>query len=207
MGEGDREVPVSADLIRDLLARGSDLAEVKAVLTVLLLATERGGPVSLADLQAPESAAGIVPDGRPEPRPVRVRRAIDAAVADGLLVRLRSGDDLVFLPSSPGNRAAVGALLSGDPAAAEALRIDANGDVAVYRPNVFALYERHIGPLSPLVAESLREAERTYPRVWIEEAFAVAAEQNKRSWRYVEAILSRWEETGGPSERWSGERW
>src|SRR5690606_34573361 len=56
------------------------------------------------------------------------------------------------------------------------------------RENVFQLYEANIGPLTPLVAEELREAEQLYPYEWLEEALREAALQNKRSWRYAAAI-------------------
>ena len=63
-------------------------------------------------------------------------------------------------------------------------------------PNIFRLYEQHIGPLTPLIAEALGEAEDTYPASWIEEAFRIAVERNARNWRYIEAVLKRWQEEG-----------
>jgi len=62
--------------------------------------------------------------------------------------------------------------------------------------NIFKLYEAHIGPLTPLIAEGLKDAEETYPNNWFEEAFRIAVENNVRNWRYVEAILRRWKEKG-----------
>jgi DnaD/phage-associated family protein len=64
------------------------------------------------------------------------------------------------------------------------------------RPNVFRLYEENIGPLTPLIADVLREAEATYPLEWIQEAVRIAVENNVRRWRYVEAILSSWKKEG-----------
>jgi len=68
------------------------------------------------------------------------------------------------------------------------------------RPNLFVLYEQNIGPLTPLIAETLREAEATYPAAWIEEALRIAVENNVRRWRYVQAILEDWR-TKGRDER------
>jgi len=68
--------------------------------------------------------------------------------------------------------------------------------VEVERPNIFALYEQNIGLLQPLIAEELREAEKTYPAAWIEEAFKIAVERNARNWRYIKAILERWTREG-----------
>src|SRR6185312_4455061 len=66
----------------------------------------------------------------------------------------------------------------------------------VDRPNIFTLYEQNIGLLPPLVAEELREAGDRYPQEWIEEAFRLATQQNKRKWSYIRAILRRWETEG-----------
>jgi len=92
------------------------------------------------------------------------------------------------------------------------------GPPLVPPPNIFRLYEENIGPLSPLVADELREAEARYPWPWIEDAFREAVERNKRSWSYIKAILRRWEEEGRRDEapgrslerdevRWLAERY
>jgi DnaD/phage-associated family protein len=70
----------------------------------------------------------------------------------------------------------------------------------VERPNVFALYEQNIGLLTPLIADQLRDLEKSYPPDWIDEAFTIAVASNKRALRYIQAILKRWE-TEGKDER------
>ena len=67
--------------------------------------------------------------------------------------------------------------------------------------SIFALYEENIGLLTPLIAEQLEEAEKLYPRQWIEDAFRQAVELNKRNWRYVQRILERWAYEGKSNER------
>jgi DNA replication protein len=47
-----------------------------------------------------------------------------------------------------------------------------------------------------MIAEELQEAEASYPAEWITEAFKIAAEQNVRKWRYIQAILERWASEG-----------
>jgi DnaD/phage-associated family protein len=64
------------------------------------------------------------------------------------------------------------------------------------RPNVFRTYEREIGPLTPMIADRLKDAEQTYPKDWIPIAIGIAAAQNKRSMAYVEGILKRWKKDG-----------
>ena len=73
----------------------------------------------------------------------------------------------------------------------------------VSKPNIFSLYEANIGIMNPLIAEELKDAELQYPEAWIEEAFREAVTGNKRSWRYIAAILKRWK-TDGKDD---GEHW
>lgn len=64
------------------------------------------------------------------------------------------------------------------------------------RLDVLALYEQNIGMLTPLIADELRQAQENYPAAWIEEAFRQAASRNRRSWKYVRAVLERWRVEG-----------
>lgn len=68
------------------------------------------------------------------------------------------------------------------------------------RPDVFRLYEEHIGTITPIVGERLLEACERYPLAWIEDAFREAALRNVRNWKYIERILERWAEEGRPNE-------
>lgn len=97
----------------------------------------------------------------------------------------------IYFVNTPKGRAAVEALASGRwPDELEPAE----------RPNIFTLYEQNVGTLTPLMADELREAEQTYPYGWIEEAFRIAATRNKRSWRYIRAILERWHTEGKDDE-------
>ena len=64
------------------------------------------------------------------------------------------------------------------------------------RPGIFTLYEQNVGLLQPIIAEELDQAARTYPALWIEDAFRLAAERNIRNWRYIRTILERWAQEG-----------
>jgi len=68
--------------------------------------------------------------------------------------------------------------------------------LAAEKYNIFRLYEDNIGALTPIIADTLMEAETIYPYSWIEEAFQIAVENNVRKWRYIEAILKSWQEGG-----------
>lgn len=64
------------------------------------------------------------------------------------------------------------------------------------RPTLYQLYEENIGPLTPIIADILREAEGEFPRGWIEDAIKAAVERNARSWRFVHAVLTRRQQEG-----------
>ena len=58
------------------------------------------------------------------------------------------------------------------------------------------MYEENIGLLTPMIAEELRDAEKTYPELWIKDAVKEAVNAGKRNWRYISAILERWATEG-----------
>lgn len=69
------------------------------------------------------------------------------------------------------------------------------------RPNLFAVYEREIGLMTPAISDELKAAEVDYPPGWPEAAMSEAARQNKRSWAYTRAILERWKIDGFQSRK------
>jgi len=184
----------------DLLPIIDNLAELKTTLYAFWALGQKDGKVRylrLTDfLNDPEFVKGLGPT---------VNLATDAlmdgverAVARGtfLHVNVESADgkmDLYFLNTEKG-RAAVDGITKGE------WRPNPNEDepitLLVERPNIFILYEQNIGPLTPLVADELRDAEQIYPLRWIEEAIQLAVENNVRKWRYVLAILERWRQEG-----------
>jgi DnaD/phage-associated family protein len=68
-------------------------------------------------------------------------------------------------------------------------------------PNIFQLYEENIGVITPMLAEILKEDEKTYPAAWIKEAIEIAVTRNVRSWKYVQGILKRWHKEGHGNEQ------
>ena len=64
------------------------------------------------------------------------------------------------------------------------------------RKEIFSIYEHEIGILTPMIADSLTDAEKEYPSGWVDDAIREAALSNKRSWKYVEAILKSWKKNG-----------
>ncbi len=123
--------------------------------------------------------------------------ALQNAVKRGWLleaqVTLKAVETLYFL-NSPRGKAAVQAIQHGEwrPTGDYDAPITLNAEP----PNIYRLYEEHIGPLTPMLADTLRQAEQEYSPSWIEEAIRIAVENNVRNWRYVSAILKRWKDEG-----------
>jgi len=133
----------------------------------------------------------------------KARKAIEAglrrAVRRGTLLQAGvEGQDKIICLNSAKGRAAVEAIKRGEWQASPA----SYPPIETYleHPNIFLLYEANIGPLTPMIADALRDAEKTYQANWIEDAFRIAVERNKRNWHYIEAILHRWQE-GGRDDR------
>jgi DNA replication protein len=63
-------------------------------------------------------------------------------------------------------------------------------------PDIFIAYEENIGLLTPMIADELKDAERTYPADWIRDAIREAALHNKRNIRYITKILETWSAEG-----------
>jgi DnaD/phage-associated family protein len=140
--------------------------------------------------------AGLVPD------PLA---ALEKAVQRGSLLKVLpspagknnpGGKEVLYFLNSPRGRAAAGAYGQGTWSPDEPASFP-----PPERPNIFKIYEENIGPLTPLLADALKDAELNYPPEWIVEALAEAVLNNKRSWKYVEAILRRWKDEGHAKEQ------
>jgi DnaD/phage-associated family protein len=123
--------------------------------------------------------------------PAEIKSGLAKAVQRGSLLKVQKEADVYFLLNSPRGRAASEAIDIGtwNPKAA-------GSSAPVERPNVFRLYEENIGPLTPLIADALKDAEDLYQPEWIADAIELAVKNNKRNWKYCEAILKRWKEEG-----------
>ena len=125
-----------------------------------------------------------------------LRSGLTLAVQRGTLLqataRAREREEEVYAVNTPANRRALRSMTEAGLALEEPLP-PADGSHA---PNIFVLYEQNIGSITPLIADDLKEAEESYPAEWIRDAFRESVELNKRSWRYIERILRRWEAEG-----------
>ncbi len=185
----------------DVLPFIEDQAEFHVSLQLFrLLGSRRGHPraVSERELRADRALnASFSRTGRDPAR--EVSRGLDLAQARGSFLRAvdPEGDAWVLL-NTAGDRKAAAAIERGRVPSPGSPGIRPEGGHFFQQPacDIFTLYEQTVATINPLIAERLKEAEEEYPHQWVEEAFGIAAEQNKRSWAYIEAILKRWKTEG-----------
>jgi DnaD/phage-associated family protein len=196
----------------DLLPQIEDLGELKLTLHCFWLLNEQGGAAKFlrgADLRSDETLLRSLhlnsnlrtPQGALED-------ALERAVARNTLLKLEiESDDNKggvkvedwYFSNTPKGRQTLALVREGRLGELQAAIPD-EARLKVNRPNIFVLYEQNIGMMTPLIADQLRDMEKSYPPDWIDEAFVLAVASNKRKLRYIQAILKRWE-TEGKDER------
>jgi DNA replication protein len=183
----------------ELLTTIDDLAELKLTLYCFWVLQQQEGEyryvIRREILQDTLFLRSFADD--PEAAAQAVGAALERAIRRGTLLHVAvegvgRPEDLYFMNTARG-RNAVRAIEAGhfQPGGRECPVA-----LIVERPNVFTLYEENIGPLTPLISDQLRAAESEYPAAWLEEAIQLAVERNARNWRYIKAILERWQTEG-----------
>ena len=177
--------------------------ELLAFLWTARLAQEQRGEARFVTADQVWAAPGAadsferIADGR-----AALERGLAACAELGALLALDLADggerETVYFVNTPDSRRAVVRARAGElelrpgAFASEAPRERA--------PDIFLLYEEHVGTITPMVGERLLAAAERFPAYQIEAAFREAAERNVRNWRYVERILERWAEEGHAHE-------
>lgn len=123
----------------------------------------------------------------------KIKLGLEKSVERGTLLKSTHDAEVFYFLNSPRGRLAAEAFANGNWR--ESARM-MSVPIASRKSNIFKLYEENLGPLTPLLSDMLREAEKDYPSAWFEEAFEIAVSRNIRNWKYVEAILARWKEKG-----------
>lgn len=195
-----RLIRIPAAFFSELLPQIDNLPELKVTLYCLWRLQSKEGQVPY--LRRSEILAdkvfmsGLGP--REDERHAALGDGLERAVARGTLlyvhVQAEKWEEDLYFVNTPRGQAAVEGIERGEWA--PSLDPSAPVDVTVERPNIFTLYEQNIGPLTPLIADSLHDLEETYPPEWVEEAIAVAVERNVRKLAYIEAVLNRWQTEG-----------
>lgn len=186
-------VEIPAAFFSELLPEISDTDELKVTLLLFRLLDVQEGPVHFVFQRDLIENREVTRSFGPAPEE-RVEAALEKACRRGTFVSGTTKTDKLYLLNTPRSHAALTALQKGSwtperEQMAEPLSLEE-------RPNIYQLYEANIGPLTPILAQVLDDAEKEYSTGWIEEAMKTAVKKNIRNWNYVEAILRSWKEKG-----------
>jgi DnaD/phage-associated family protein len=191
---------------QQILAQVDDLAELKVILFALWYLGQQESKTAAIAYETFSNDRLLLQSLGDAPQ-TALDAALAKAVVRGVLLEQDAGPTsenptlpagTFYFLNAPEGRAAARAVQEGrwHPL----MKSPAPVELALERPNIYTLYEENIGPLTPLIAEDLREAEQTYRADWVEEAIHIAVKNNVRRWRYVEAILRGWQEEGRHEE-------
>jgi DnaD/phage-associated family protein len=208
-----RHIKLPAPLFSDLLPLIDDLAELHVTLFSFWALSQKDGNfrylrqrdfVNSTTLM--DSLSAAAPDTSPE---TTLNQALKQAVKRGTLLRaeveIEGRNEALYFVNSATGRTAIESIQADhwQPG-------DAHNPVEILpeRPNIYQLYEANIGAITPMIADELKDAETEFPGFWLQEAVQLAVEHNKRNWRYIRAILDRWDRegrdrgfTGGPAQQ------
>ena len=116
---------------------------------------------------------------------------------DPVITSNKTGDDFVTKRNktcydSGGGDSTSTSISSSVSESLEEERVQGEGKPA----DIFRIYEQNIGAITPMIAEALRDAERSDGPAWVVAAIEEAVRNNVRAWKYCEAILRRWRKDG-----------
>ena len=137
-----------------------------------------------------EGMGMLIPSGKGPRGTNQYRFPLEGREDGSVRLKMRGGDRLS--PRQPdGGDTESGDTESGDPAVSPKQTTRQNLVVVVNGGDVSKKYEQEFGALTPMIADAIEDACKTYPAEWIPEAMEIAVKANKRSWNYVEGILKR----------------
>lgn len=200
-----KATPLPATFFTDLLPLVDDLAELKVTLFCFWALYQKEGQIRylrLRDFIGDDALMQGLETVAPTMNVIDcLDAALTAALERGTLlladVTLNGQPERLYFVNTATGRTAVEQIAAGEWKPG-----DANNPIEILpgRPNIFHLYEDNFGPLTPMIADALKDAERDYPMHWIEDAMRLAVESNARSWRYVVKVLERWHAEGRSRE-------
>jgi len=186
-----QKVHFTSRFLIDIVGEIQDSFQLQVLLFAIWLAQESGdeaNPLSLQDFYSyPEFLDRIGSD------PQSIRKNLLKGLKANLEASFLIGNSLeavqqggpFYLNTMRGKQAAQ----LQNPIMSESFKNPARSDI-------FKLYEENIGPLTPLIADMLKDAEKEYSKEWLEEAVQIAVVNNVRKWRYIQAILTSWKVEG-----------
>lgn len=186
---------VPEPFFRDLLPAISDPDELRTTLLLFwALQQRRGAPRAVSETELRRTSESLE---------LMSAEALEHALyfvtqRGAFLCAVTADGERHYLLNTPSDRRALASQ------GAQLREVPLTAALSAPERNVFQIYEENVGPLTPMLAEELRDAEQHYPLPWLEDAFREAVALNRRNWRYIKRILERWTQEGREAEESDG---
>lgn len=188
-------VPLPADFVMRALPQITSLLELKVTLHLFAMVTRQTSrprrvswDVLVTDEILAQSLQAVAVHARPSD-----------LLAEGLGLAVQRGTIMHVVRPDVHGRAVNWYLVHTAANLAWAQRHDVGAEPPVELlplPSIVAVYEQHIGVVTPMILAELQRAEAQYPATWVPDAIREAVLANVRSWRYIAKILARWSKDG-----------
>lgn len=196
-----KPVPLPASFFSDLLPLIDDLDELKLTLFCFRALYQKEGQYRYLRYHDFTDDEYLMKSLSGKDAEATLNHALALACERGTIlatdVTINGAQDRLYFLNTELGRRAVAQINAGAWKASES---QSEIEILPERPTIYRLYEDNIGPLTPMIAETLKDAEREYPTHWIEEAIQTAVENNARKWRYILKVLERWRAEGRSRE-------
>lgn len=185
--------PIPDPFFKEILPAIDDLDELKVTLFIFWFLAQQEGDLRYLSqetiVQDKVFMAGLGDDALK-----RLSHGLAKAASRGTIIQVQDKTEgqMFYFLNSPRGRAAAKLAADGRWQPGQPVDVSLQDE----RPNIFRLYEEHIGPLTPIMSDTLKDAEKTYPPDWIDEAVTIAVRKNVRNWHYIDTILRSWKEKG-----------
>ena len=192
-GQDVRFTPVPNPLLSGILESMNSLDELKVVLRAIWISHSKGlwQAVTKAELCSDKTVAKMLNASGKELEE-RVQRALDDAQSKAIFITYGTGADQAYLLNTYYNRQQL--MRTNTPSQEPGNEHDVlptieSADLIPAERNAFTAYEENIGPLTPMIADALRDMLTRHSDYEIVKAINDAVLANARNWRYISAIL------------------
>ena len=191
--------PIPNLLFTKIMPEIREIAELKVALYIFcLISRQREYPrfIKFSDLLTDNILMDSIDPDKTGSRDGMLKNALNLAVQHGIFLQfnidIENKNELAYSLNTEAEKQAINSITKGETTLSDQIIQRQKGQGVLLLSDIFSVYERNIGMITPMIADELREAEKTYPLAWIEDAFKEAVLLNKRNWKYIARILERW---------------
>lgn len=206
----ERLTRIPLTFFKELLPKINDLGELKVTLYAFWRLDQLEGDVRYFQLQEILNDKIFCAGMGETPKEIKknIQSGLDLAFKRGTFLTteiiLKDGNKILYFLNTPRGQAALKAIKNGNW---EILGEDQTLiKLKQEPPNIFRLYEENIGPITPMIADALKDAEEEYSTTMVSRAIKIAAFENKRKLSYIQGVLRNMKDKDGKEYKKDSEK-